>query len=145
MEKVTIELFDGFRVLQNGRELPFSKSSSEFLALLACMRGGKVTAKSDWEIVYKDEGKPYTAKYYMNHVNGLQEELELFGLSDIVYFGTQPVRSCRLILDNVDCDYYEMLKNADDIQPKESFLPDYEWAQKLYCNNWNALRNKSRM
>lgn len=145
MNEVSIKTIGGFRILLKGRELPFSNTASEFLSLLVCMRGGKVTAKSDWEIVYKDEGKPYSAKYYMNHTNGLLEELALFGLSDIVRFGTQPIRSCRLILNKVDCDYFDMLENKIDIQPKELFLPEYEWAQKLYCSSLEELRNAAKM
>lgn len=145
MKKLSIKIFGEFCVSLNGKELPFSKTAAEFLALLICMRGGKVTAKSIWNIIYKDKGIPYSSKYYLDNVDALREELELFGLLDIIHLGTRPVRSCRLVLDKIECDYYDLLENATEMQPKELFLPDYTWAQKLYCNNLNELRSISSM
>lgn len=144
MNKVAIKTSGRFRVLYNNKELPFSKESCEFLALLTLMGGSKVTAKSEWETIYKEKGRKFCGCFYSQHAGELQEELRTFGLSDIISFGKYPVRSCRLMINSIECDYYDMLSGEGNIIPKEQFVPEYKWAKKLYFENWEQLRMNTR-
>lgn len=139
MSSVEIRLFEGFRVIADGRELPLSPSVKETLALLTAAGGKKVTAKALWKVLYDYKKVGYNSVLYTRRINELKSELEAFKISGIVYSGTKNVRFCRIVQEAVVCDYFEMLSGSLPIGRESDFLPEYEWAKNFYHNDRSSL------
>lgn len=139
MDKVKIQLFDGFQVVVNGRELPLAPSAKETLALLTVAGGKRVTAKAVWKILYDYKKIRYDGRIYTKRINDVKSELEVFQISDIIIRGAAMVRFCRINQDAVTCDYYEMLDGRLPFREKKDFLPEYEWASDYYRKDWHDL------
>lgn len=139
MDKVKIQLFDGFQVVINGRELPLAPSAKETLALLTVAGGKRVTAKAVWKILYDYKKIGYNGSLYTKRINDIKSELEVFQISDIIICGVATVRFCRINRDAVACDYYEMLDGKLPFGEEAFFLPEYEWAKEFYRKDWHDL------
>lgn len=141
MNAVTIQLFGGFRVLLNGRELPLAPSVKESLALLVVAAGHRVTAKGMWRVLYEYLGIKYSSTFYTYRINDLKAELEHFGVSGLLLCSGKGIRSCRLNQDAVYCDYYQMLDTERPFGEAKDFLSEYEWAAGFYQKDWSALHD----
>ncbi len=141
MSRIMIQIFDGFRLFLDGQEIPLSKDASEFMALITIAGGNKITAKIDWKIIKKNKGIKYNARIYTTHARELEEELNFFGIANIIHMGVSPVRFCRLDITKVDCDYYQMLNGQVPFGNVDEFLPEYTWAKNCYYTNWKDLRS----
>lgn len=139
MNEVKIQLFGGFQVLVNDRELPLAPAAKETLALLAAAGGKRVTAKAVCKILYGYKKMGYDGRLYTKRINDVKNELEVFRISDIVIHGTATVRFFRINRDAVTCDYYEMLDGRLSFRGKKDFLPEYEWADAFYQEGWHDL------
>lgn len=139
MNTADIRLFGRFQIAVDGRELPLAPSTKELLALLVVAAGHRITAKGLWKILYEYRGINYNATFYTTRVNDMKSELEFFHIADIVSSISSPLRACRLNMDVVHCDYYEMLDGNGTFGKESDFLPGYGWAKAFYKTNWSDL------
>lgn len=139
MNEIKIQLFGGFQVMVNGRELPLAPSAKETLALLTVAGGKRVTAKAVWKILYDYKKVGYDGRLYTRRINDVKSELEVLRISDIITHGAAVVRFCSINQNVVKCDYYEMLDGNIPFADDKDFLPEYEWAKVFYKENWHNL------
>lgn len=139
MERVKIQLFNGFQIIADGRELPFAPSAKETLALLTVAGGKRVTAKALWQILYNYKKIRYNGTLYTKRINDMKSELEVFQMSEIICKDTATVRFCRIKRDAIACDYYDMLDGKLPFGDEKDFLPEYEWAKAFYWHGWHEL------
>lgn len=136
MNEIKIQLFGGFQVFVNERELPLAPSAKEMLALLTAAGGKRVTAKAVWNILYDNKKIRYDGRLYTKRINDVKRELEVFQVSDIITCGAATVRFCQINRDAVTCDFYEMLDGKLPFRERKDFLPEYEWANHYYRKDW---------
>lgn len=141
MNKIEIKLFDRFQIIVDGRELPLAPSAKELIALLVIGGGYRITAKGLWKILYEYKGIKYNSTFYTDRLSDLCSELKYFHITDLVFNGCTKVRFCRINMDVVHCDYYDMLDGIIPFRKEEKFLPEYRWAKALYHNSWANLCN----
>ena len=139
MNMLDVILFENFRVLLDGREIPLTPCVKEVLALLAVADGHRVTAKGLWAVLYSYRGIKYNSFFYTERVSEMKSELEFFHIPELIYCSSSVLRSCRMNLDKVRCDYYEMLDGAAPLGRREDFLPEYGWSDKFYHEDRSAL------
>lgn len=141
MNTVDIQLFGKFQVNLNGQEIALAPSVKETLALLVVTAGNRLTAKGLWKVLYEYLGIKFSSAFYSHRIDDLESELDHFQVSDLLLRSCSSLRSCRLNLDVVHCDYYEMLDGKLPFGEKTSFLPEYEWAKGFYQRDWSSLHD----
>lgn len=138
MTKINILGKNGIEV--NGLKLDPTDKGAELLALLILVRGRKITANDYWRIVKKPKRLPYNAKLCLAVLNQLKRILSELGIEDILTISHSPVRSCKINLDTVECDYYDMLDGKIEKIKKDDFLPTYPWAADYFLNPFFEIK-----
>lgn len=141
MNTVNIQLYGKFKIILDGRELDLAPSIKETLALLVVAGGNRLTAKGLWKILYKCMGIKYSTIFFFTRIKDLQAVLEHFDITDLLLCSSNGMRSCRLNLNVVRCDYYEMLDGKQPFGNETEFLPEYEWAKGFYQKDWSSLHD----
>ncbi len=135
MDEVRIQTFGELKIYINEKELLFSEKTKEFTALIVAACGERVTARIAWAALKKHYGYRYNAVYFNNYIKKLAGELGEDDFGKLIKTEARPVRSCRIDISAVSCDYYQMLNGEISRKEKELFLPGYAWAQELYSTD----------
>ena len=62
----------------------------------------------------------------------LNRTLSELGIEDILTISHSPIRSCKINVSVIECDYYDMLNGKIKRIKKEDFLPMYPWADDFF-------------
>lgn len=132
-KRITAHMFGKFDMYVNGERVIFpTKKAKELAALCISQRGGTV---STYEIIAKlwvgsKVQRASETSGYRKAIKAMLETLKAYHIDDIF---ERKYGSCRIVPDDIDCDYYKLL-DYETITAKNypgQIMPEYPWAQEL--------------
>ncbi|MBQ5390502.1 MAG: response regulator [Clostridia bacterium] len=132
-KRISAHMFGKFDLYVNGERVLFTtKKAKELAALCISQRGGTV---STYEIIEKlwVGSKIERASETSGYRKAIKSMLETFKAYNIDGIFERKYGSCRVVPDDIDCDYYRLL-NYEVIAAREypgQLMPEYAWAKDL--------------
>ena len=132
-KRISAHTFGKFDLYVNGERVVFStKKAKELAALCISQRGGTV---STYEIIEKlwVGSKVQRASETSGYRKAIKSMLETFRAYHIEDIFERKYGSCRIVPDDIDCDYYRLL-DYEMVTAKNyggQVMPEYPWAKDL--------------
>lgn len=141
-KRVFIRTFGRFDVFVNDRMVKFTNAKSkELLALCVDRMGGEVSMEEAIDKLWPDKNYDSRAKaLYRKAVIGVRAALEECGALEIF---VSRRGACGLEEKEVECDYYEYLKNRGNSSYfyDQEYMFEYSWAEETNARLQRMLEN----
>ena len=128
--KLEIRCFGNFEVFWKGKPLLFSRrQTTELLAYLIDRKGASCTTEEIAAVLWEDYTNEKNTKAQLRVlISDLRHTLANIGQEDIVVRSRGQV---AVMADQVDCDYYRMLKGDMDAVNayRGEYMSQYSWAE----------------
>jgi two-component SAPR family response regulator len=127
--KVFIRTFGRFEIFVDNKPVKFHCSKAkEFIALLVDRKGGIVTTEEMLTYLFEDRPNDTRSKNYCRKVvQRMYLDLKYNNIDDIVIRYSGGGHS--LVLEKVDCDYYDYLKGVVQDNFRGEYMSNYSWAE----------------
>lgn len=132
---VEIRTFGYFDIFINGTPISFkSAKAKELLALLVDRRGGFINSNEAITFLYEDDADPkILLARYRKVIMNLNRILQEYEIEDIV---DTKNNERRIVVENVDCDYYNFLQGKASSQQlfKGAYMSNYSWSESTLAS-----------
>lgn len=139
VKKLRVQMYYDFKVWVNEKGLDISEYARELLALLVVAGGRPVTSKIVYQIIFRPKKLQYNGKKYSLMLKELELAMRKNNIAEVICTGQNRVRFCKIIPENIECDYYQALDSGTVFEKEKWFLPQYPWARKLHASSWEYI------
>lgn len=120
-----VKTFNGFDCFINNRLVMFSSNKSkELFAYLIVNRGKSVSMDMAITALWPDKNIDKAKISYRDAVWRLRQTLDEISFPCVVFSRAM----LSLNLNNIECDYYDVIDGKERFNEDDQFLPSYEWS-----------------